>query len=121
MWEDADGREVPCPDPAAGLYVVASGDTHVQVRIPEDHLGFQLGQSIQIESGGTLMATPHYVRAPRGAAGVSRSTFAVFMQPSWDRVLAGPPGVPPERCRAGPWEPGMTFGEFAEKTFGGYY
>lgn len=38
--------------------------------------------SAQVQSGGLLRATPHYVKGPGGsAAGVSRNTFAVFMQP----------------------------------------
>ena len=37
---------------------------------------------MQIHSGGLLRATPHHVRSPAvPGAGVSRNTFAVFMQP----------------------------------------
>jgi len=38
---------------------------------------------MQLHSGGLLQATPHFVRASSSAAaaGVSRNTFAVFMQP----------------------------------------
>ena len=43
----------------------------------------------QIQSGGLLRATPHYVRAPgSAAAGVSRNTFAVFMQPKCGAALS---------------------------------
>ena len=43
----------------------------------------------QIHSGGLLRATPHHVRTPSvPAAGVSRNTFAVFMQP---RCVPGSP------------------------------
>lgn len=43
----------------------------------------QVGESMQIHSGGLLQATPHFVRSASSpaAAGVSRNTFAVFMQP----------------------------------------
>ena len=47
------------------------------------HLLLQVGESMQIHSGGLLRATPHFVRSASSpaAAGVSRNTFAVFMQP----------------------------------------
>jgi hypothetical protein len=56
--------------------------------------GGQVGEALQIHSGGLLMATPHYVRTAvgPGAAGVSRSTFAVFMQPGVKEPMDVPPG-----------------------------
>lgn len=38
----------------------------------------QVGEALQVHSGGLLQATPHYVRAASGtaAAGISRNTFA---------------------------------------------
>ena len=40
------------------------------------------GAAAQIHSGGLLRATPHHVRSPAvPVAGVTRNTFAVFMQP----------------------------------------
>jgi isopenicillin N synthase-like dioxygenase len=43
----------------------------------------QVGESMQIHSGGLLRATPHFVRSASSpaATNVSRNTFAVFMQP----------------------------------------
>ncbi len=52
--------------------------------IPPDCIAYQMGQAMQVHSGGLLQATPHCVRGPMSsaaAAGVSRNTFAVFMQP----------------------------------------
>ncbi len=52
-----------------------------------DHLGFQIGETSQILSGGVLKATPHAVRGPssssssHGGGVASRSTLAVFMEP----------------------------------------
>lgn len=48
----------------------------------------QVGEAMQVHSGGALRATPHYVRAAKGpkAAGVARNTFAVFMQPDVTQV-----------------------------------
>lgn len=79
-----------------------------------------------IQSGGLLRATPHYVRAAGGAPGVSRNTFAVFMQPDTGMPLVAPPvtgaSLGALLCLdSGHWAPGMTFGDFAERTLQGYY
>lgn len=77
----------------------------VQASIPPDHIAFQLGQVLSIQSGGLLRATPHYVRAAAAAADlattppgasrsrISRNTFAVFMQPELDVQLVSPKGL----------------------------
>lgn len=60
--------------------------------------------------------------APRvGAAGVSRQTFAVFMQPRWDEAMEIPAGADPSCAGVGQWRPGLTFGQFSERTVAGYY
>lgn len=76
-----------------------------------------------MHSGGLLRGTPHCVVAPRAAlsAGVSRETFALFMQPRWDAALDAPAGADPARVGIGAWRPGQTFGQFTERTFDGYY
>lgn len=91
--------------------------------------------------GGLLQATPHAVRgmsayADGRTSGVTRETFAVFMEPNWDgdmNVPDGrtgaqaqtqaaaavlPAGVPPLGKR---WSEGMNFGEFTERTFSEFY
>jgi len=83
MYLDARSTPVPNPDPTGGLYIKDRSGAVVQAAIPPDHIAFQMGQAMAIQSGGLLHATPHYVRAarPRLARGVSRNTFAVFLQP----------------------------------------
>jgi len=56
-----------------------------KVPIPADCLAFQIGETAQIHSGGLMQATPHCVRGAQGKAaeGISRETFAVFMEPQW--------------------------------------
>lgn len=54
-----------------------------------DHLLFQIGESSQIHTGGALQATPHAVRAAAVAA-VSRTSFAVFMEPGWEETMSAP-------------------------------
>lgn len=104
-----------CPRPPAGSVV--------RVSIPEGDIGFQVGEALQVHSGGLLRGTPHCVVAPRRAlcAGVSRETFACFMQPRWDAPLDAPAGADPQQVGIGAWRPGQTFGEFSERTFDAYY
>lgn len=89
-FDAATGAEVPCPDPAAGLYIRSRSGATVRVAIPPDCLAFQIGETAQVHSGGVLQATPHYVRAPSAGlgAGVGRGTMAVFMEPEWTAPMA---------------------------------
>ncbi|CAL1414469.1 unnamed protein product [Linum trigynum] len=117
-----DGVEIPCPDSAAGLYIRTRTDQIVKVVYGEDELAYQIGETTEILSGGYLCATPHCVRAPKGAAAsnVDRSTFALFMQPDWDQKLNFPEEARLHKelklansC--------LTFGEYTEKLLGKYY
>ncbi len=138
MYLDKDGNEIACPDPRAGLYIASRKGKIVQVKVPSDHLAFQIGETAQIHTGGVLQATPHYVRGAetQESRGVSRETMAVFMEPHWDhhmrspdnqsieRVLSGstqeflPVGVPLLKSR---WTPEHDFGKFSEITYKSYY
>lgn len=55
----------------------------------------QVGEALQIHSGGLLKATPHYVKAASGTrrVGISRNTLAVFMQPDVLEPLDCPSGM----------------------------
>lgn len=70
-----------------------------RIVIPPEMLAFQLGQSAEIRTGGKLQATPHcVVKNPELAGkGVSRNTFALFMQPNFDEIMKVPEGISPER------------------------
>ena len=132
------GRNIPCPDPAAGLYVRSREGRLVKVIFPEDAedcVAFQIGETAQIHTGGVLQATPHAVRGCE-IDGVSRQTFAVFMEPEHDGDMDVPEGrteedvqsgeaikMLPEGCRplGGRWRGGMDFGEFSEATFSSFY
>ncbi|GFH32487.1 DIOX_N domain-containing protein, partial [Haematococcus lacustris] len=112
-----------CPDPAAGLYIRNRRGQVVQVAIPADHIAFQVGEALQVHSGGLLCATPHYVRGARGpgTADLARNTFAVFMQPDVAVPMDTPEGVTDEQVAVGQWRRGQTFGEFSTATFEQYY
>eukprot|EP00899_Mesostigma_viride_P009496 jgi/Mesvir1/18548/Mv17066-RA.1 len=130
LFLDPEGNEVANPDPEhAGLHVRTRRGDVVRVVIPQGHVAFQVGEAMQVHSGGLLQATPHYVAAPKGAAAarISRNTFAVFMQPQWDEPME-PPRVVREggveslrRVGVGQWREGLTFGEFTNLTLNMYY
>ena len=110
----------------AGLYVEDRHGNIVKVRIPPDHLAFQLGEAFQALSGNLLRATPHCVRAPKSVKQrFYRNTFALFMQPHWNEALVCSlpkpltSGVQGDAVKG--WEDGMTFGQFSRLRFASYY
>ncbi|KAF3577265.1 hypothetical protein DY000_02033179 [Brassica cretica] len=114
--------EVPCPDPASGLYITTRSGQVVKVVYGEDEIAYQIGETTAILSRGYLCATPHCVRAPHGeeARGLERSTFALFMQPDWDQKLTFPKEVTIHEHV--PLSNGvLTFGEYTEKLLNIYY
>ena len=42
-----DGQQVPNPDSTSGLYIRKQDGTVVQVRVPADHVAFQMGEAMQ--------------------------------------------------------------------------
>jgi len=139
MYINHNGEEVPNPDPNSGLYVISRNGKQVKVAVPKDHLAFQIGETAQIHSGGLLQATPHCVQAASGdkSAGISRETFAVFMEPQWDEKMDMPKGCKVESVVKGSatqylpkgvpllerrWKKEtMNFGEFSEVTISSFY
>mmetsp|Transcript_31533 Transcript_31533/g.57298 ORF Transcript_31533/g.57298 Transcript_31533/m.57298 type:complete len:124 (+) Transcript_31533:660-1031(+) len=119
----SQGKEVPNPDPKAGLYIKNRRGNVVQAFLPMDSIAFQVGEALQVASGGLFQATPHYVRSADGpeAASISRNTFAVFMQPSVDEIMVIPSGISSSSVAIGKWQKNMSFGDFSEKTFKSYY
>ncbi|KAA0150160.1 hypothetical protein FNF29_05401 [Cafeteria roenbergensis] len=135
MFVDEDGNEASVTDPAAGLYARARDGTVARVTLPEGCMGFQIGETAQVCSGGVLQATPHAVRAA-GAPGIGRAQLAVFMEPEWDGKMELPSGISHEDVMrdakgrvlpkgvpslAGRFEVGDTFGTFSDKTLKEYY
>ncbi|GMI47074.1 hypothetical protein TrCOL_g3500 [Triparma columacea] len=136
--DDATGAPITCPDPSAGLYVVDREGESVKVNIPQDCMAVQLGECVQIVTGGALTATPHCVRGavpePGSGVKVARISHPCFIDtvphfplrmPSgvkMEEVFQGALGeskVPPLKDR---WtEDGMIFGDFLQKTFERYY
>ena len=125
-----------------GLYARSRHSELIKIQIPHDHIGFQIGETAQVHSGGFLQATPHAVRGSN-ATGVSRETFAVFMEPNFDDLMACPVGVDPNAAQTQSaaenlpkgvpplkkrWRASdgvnckpQTFAEFSEETHKSYY
>jgi len=119
----ATEKEVPNPDPDAGLYAKTRDGTIVRVRLPPDALGYQIGECTQVFTGGVVRATPHAVRALKYPESqfLSRETFATFMQPNSDYKLDVPEGVKIEDVAVGQYKAGQTFGDFGKATINFYY
>lgn len=136
MYLDSNYAEVSPPDNNCGLYIKSrSGDT-IKIKIPENSIAFQIGESACICSGGLLQATPHYVRAPGLASDISRESLAIFISAKWDTIIDPPKdcsldnifrgstnqylpqGVPLLETR---WKPGMDYETFCHNTYASYY
>jgi len=138
LYLDANGNEVPNPDPKSGLYARARSGQLVKAVVSAEDLIFQIGESAQIHSGGLLQATPHCVRGATGvdSVGISRETFAVFMEPEWDEAMDSPANTPDDVITvssssknlpkgvptlASRWNNGITFSDFTTRTLNSYY
>ncbi|GKZ00704.1 hypothetical protein MPSEU_001022400 [Mayamaea pseudoterrestris] len=130
IYLDSDGIELAggCPDADAGLYIQSRSGQVVKAVLPPNACAFQIGETSQIQSGGILQATPHAVKPPR-QAGITRESFALFMEPEFTHELSIPPArslndvqdlsvalpanVLPLKAR---YKLGQTFGDFHHAT-----
>lgn len=97
IFLDEKGQKMACPDPEVGLYVKNRKGTIIQIHKPDgvgECLFFQVGEALQIVSGGLYHATEHCVRGPPShGRGYERVTMAVFLQPHAHEELPLPEGV----------------------------
>ncbi|KAM3406160.1 hypothetical protein ACQJBY_000295 [Aegilops geniculata] len=86
------GQEHPVSEECS----VPGGHSHLQlfskrrifsVRCSRESFIVQVGEAAGILSGGKLRSTLHAVSRPLGFPNISRETFVVFLQPSWDKTL----------------------------------
>ena len=98
-----------------------------KIAIPKHMMGFQLGESTQIHTGGFLEATPHCVIRNAQLAGkrICRNSFPLFMEPNFPEVMKTPEGIDPENVYKTQykipqirdrWVNGMLFKDFHLKT-----
>lgn len=137
-----DVRLDASPDPTAGLYLRSRKGQLVKAVMPKGtSLLYQIGETAQIHTGGILQATPHAVRGANQPH-ISRTTFAVFMEPNFDELMRAPSdrdaedaqnsdavsklpkGVPPLNIRWGtkacPFST-CNFGTFTKETLSHYH
>jgi len=128
-------------DPNAGLVVMDRNGNTTKVDVPEDCMAVQIGECLQIITGGNVVATPHCVRGvdpkwnDKKGRKVARISFPCFVDTVPNFPLLVPRGssskemldcsvkgcaeVPPLDER---WDKdGMEFGAFLQKTFAKYY
>lgn len=75
-----DPSGTPCerPDDASGLYLRTRENVKVRGRAPAGCIVAQVGQQLEILTGGSLLATPHVITAPR-TPGYTRVSGAHFL------------------------------------------
>lgn len=99
--------KVIAPPQNSGLYIQTRGGNLTKVTIPVKSLAFQIGEALEIMTGGRLRATPHCVRMglPMNPFSICRETFALFMQPDTHHHLTN----------------SQTFGQFTKEVLEQHY
>ncbi|EGR33191.1 hypothetical protein IMG5_206851, partial [Ichthyophthirius multifiliis] len=133
IYTDSQGNIVEdFSDPEGGLYAKNRFTEIQRIQIPADCLAFQIGETAQIITGGFLEATPHcVVRGSKSInSGVSRNSFAMFMQPGPDYVLNVPDGVSIDQAVGreaynvpklkNRWEQGISYLNYSFNSFKSY-
>lgn len=89
---DPDDKACPRPDPESGLYLRARATKEhpsgrmVHGRPPEGCIVAQVGQQLEILTGGIFQATPHIIRPPKNV-GYTRTAFAHFVHLHSEQLL----------------------------------
>ncbi|MEZ6194750.1 MAG: 2-oxoglutarate and iron-dependent oxygenase domain-containing protein [Planctomycetota bacterium] len=119
-FQDAEGRPTAPPGDGSGLFLRTppSADEPrgrlVSGSPPPGCLVAQVGQELEILSGGTFLATPHVITAPR-RPGLSRTSLAHFVHVHPHRTLFPlEPFRSPEAVER--YRPPVLAGTYATKT-----
>jgi isopenicillin N synthase-like dioxygenase len=109
-----EGKTAPKPDDKSGLFLRTRAGDQVRGRPPEGCIVAQIGQQLEILTGGRFVATPHVITAP-GVAGWARDSAAHFVHANPNRILypLKPFLGPDERRNYGP---PVLAGTYALKT-----
>ena len=84
--KDTDVLTILAQDPVGGLQVrVRGSDAWVDARAPGDALTVNIGDLLELWSGGYLVSTPHRVVNLTGA---ERYSFPYFVVPRYDTIVA---------------------------------
>lgn len=111
---DPSGEPCANPDPESGLFLTARGGERVRGVAPPGCIVAQVGQALEILTGGELLATPHVIVAPR-TPGYTRLSAAHFVHLHAHEVL-----LPLSRYRSDEallrYRPPVLAGTYAMKT-----
>jgi isopenicillin N synthase-like dioxygenase len=133
MYLNGNGDEGKFKLSKTGLFIKNRRGEDIRVTHRPCDIAFQIGETMQIQSGGILQATPHSVVVGDDIdPNYGRSTFVLFMEPNRDVKLEIPSGVdyldvktsgiydnvPKLQDR---YKKDMTFGEFNDITIKYYY
>ncbi|MCA9527830.1 MAG: isopenicillin N synthase family oxygenase, partial [Myxococcales bacterium] len=117
---DPTGTPCASPDPSAGLYLRSrpTADNPAGLRVqgvaPAGCMLAQVGQQLEILTGGRLVATPHVITAPR-QPGYTRCSMAHFIHVHPHQVLRPLPAFNDDAARAA-YRPTVLAGTYALKT-----
>ena len=117
---DPSGTVAPKPDDKSGLFLRTRGTpenpggVQVRGRPPEGCIVAQIGQQLEILTGGRFIATPHVITAP-GVPGWTRDSGAHFMHANPNRVLYPLPQFLDDSARKA-YGPPVLAGTYAIKT-----
>ncbi len=116
QFYNPEGQPAPRPDDHSGLYVrTRATDEHPRGRrvrgaVPDGCLVAQVGQQLEILTGGRFLATPHEITAP-GVPGWSRLSSAHFVHSAPNAVL----------FPLGPFQNDATIAAYAPPVLAGTY
>lgn len=117
---DPDGERCAKPDDACGLYLRTRPTAEhprglmVQGKAPAGCMVAQVGQQLEILTGGAFTATPHVIKAP-GTPGYSRTACAHFIHVHSHKLLFPFEGFrTPETVAA--YSPPVLAGTYGTKT-----
>jgi isopenicillin N synthase-like dioxygenase len=132
MYVDENGKESTVNLSNTGLYIQNRKGENVRVTFGKQDIAYQLGECLQVHSGGILHATPHAVKVFNDIPeNIARITFALFMEPNHEVIMNPPEGSKIENIKTSDiyhvpkiqdrFKEGMTFGEFNQVTINTYY
>ena len=94
LYTDRHGNEISWSDPAVGLHGQTKTGEVVKVNVPKDCMIIQIGEAMEVLTGGVIKALPHAVvplkHVGPGVSPVSRNTMALFIDPTHQDELTIP-------------------------------
>lgn len=137
LYTDSEGQEVNYSDPNVGLHGQTKDGSVIKVCVPKDCMIIQIGEALEVKTGGLIKALPHavipYKRRDPLQNPISRNSMALFIDPDHENRL----DIPAERSESqlfqcdttiglltpklkGRWFKGDTYGDFYLRSLAAY-